>query len=114
MSLSTAHISDRRAHDRHPIRTAAVLTLPGGHLSPARSLDIGKGGAGVVCDLNVPVGTVVQIRMSLPARPVGSALFESQATVKSSTLASSDGGFRLGLEFGPLSLAATAALKGLL
>ena len=114
MNLPKSVISDRRAHDRHPFRTSALLALPGGLVVQARVLDIGKGGAGLVCDVNVVEGTAVAVRMRLPARPNGSAEFEATAMVRNCTLAGSDGGFRLGLEFNPLSPSATAALHGLL
>lgn len=74
---------------------------------------MGKGGAGVICDANLPVGTSVALRVRLPARPTGSALFEASATVVNCTLAGIDGGFRLGLQFGTLSAAAMEALKGI-
>ena len=113
MNLPKASISDRRAHDRHAIRTAAQISLPDGRLLPARLLDVGEGGAGVVCDLNLPVGTTLGLRMKLPARPSGSVVFEASAVVRNCTLSSSDDGFRLGLEFESLSAAAMEALKGL-
>lgn len=114
MAIPLTGTAERRAHDRHPFRTAAVLTLQGGRAVEARTLDIGNGGAGVVVDFNVPVNTTVSVRMSLPARPSGSAVFETQATVVNCTLAGSDGGFRVGLKFGVLSASASAALKGVL
>lgn len=114
MTLPIPTASDRRANPRHPFRTAATLKLANGNVIPARALDISKSGAGVVCDLNLPVRSVVTVRMSIPARPSGSAVFEAQATVANCTLAASDGGFRLGLEFGSLSSAALGALQGIL
>ncbi len=112
--LPRALLSDRRADDRHPFRTAATLVLDDGRTLPARTLDLGKGGAGVVVDFNMPVNTPLTVQLKLPARPSGSALFEARATVVNCTLAGSDGGFRLGLQFAPLSAAALAALKGAL
>ena len=90
------------------------MGLPDGRTLPARTLDIGKGGAGVVCDLNMPVGTLIVMVMRVPARPTGSALFEAKALVASCTLAGSDGGFRLGLQFNTLSSSAMSALAGIL
>lgn len=113
MNLPKTSISDRRAHERHAIRTAAQISLPNGRLVPARTLDVGVGGAGVVCDLNLPVGTALAVRMKLPARPSGSVVFEASAVTKNCTFSNSDDGFRLGLEFESLSAAAMDALKGL-
>ena len=90
------------------------MGLPDGRAIPARCLDIGLGGAGVVCDLNIPVGTLIVAVMRVPARPSGSAVFEASASVASCTLAGSEGGFRLGLQFNTLSPAATSALRGVL
>lgn len=114
MTLPRPLLSDRRSSDRHPFRTAAVLALPDGRTVQGRTLDLGKGGAGVVVDFNLPVGTTVKVRMNLPARPSGNAVFEARATVANCTLAGSDGGFRLGLQFDTLGDAALAALKGAL
>lgn len=114
MNLPRAVPADRRAHDRFPVRVAAQLVLPDRVSIGARTLDLGRGGAGVVCDLNVPVSTQLELRMNLAARPGGSALFEATATVVNCTLTAGDGGFRLGLQFQSLSDSASAALKGVL
>lgn len=114
MTDSRPEIVERRAHARYPIHTSSTLCLHDGRAVPARTLDIGWAGSAVVCDLNLRVGTTLVMRMTLPARPSGNRLFETRATVRYVTLAGSDGGFRVGLEFSPLSRAATAALQGLL
>ena len=114
MALPIPTSSDRRASPRHPFRTAATLTLQDKTVVEARALDISMSGAGVVSDLNLKVGAKVVLDMRVPARPSGSAPFQAKATVMNCTLASSDGGFRLGLEFEPLGSAAQAALKGVL
>lgn len=105
---------DRRAHARHPIRTEARVSLPDGRVLAVQTLDIGKGGAAVVADINPAVGTLLRVQMRLPARPRGSALFEATASVANSVLDGREGGFRIGLKFGPLDAAAQAALKGML
>jgi hypothetical protein len=104
-------ISNRRSGDRVALRTSAVLGLSDGRVIPARTLDIGKGGAGVVCDMNLIVGTLVSIRMNLSSNLPGGAVFEATATVSNCTLSNKDGGFRLGLQFNPLSAAAASALR---
>ncbi len=114
MNLPRANLSDRRAHDRHPFRTSARLVLADGRELPARTLDLGKGGTGVVADINLAVGTALKVRMRLPARPSGSAAFEALATVANCALAGSEGGFRIGLEFVSLDAASLAAIKGAL
>ncbi len=104
-------IKDRRAHERHPLRTDVALMLPDGRQIAGRTLDIGKGGMAVVIDLNPNIGLKLALRVRLPQRQGGNAPFEAQATVQSCVLATADGGFRLGLQFAPLSTAAQAVLK---
>lgn len=79
----------------------------------ARTLDISAAGAAVVCDLNVKVGATVKLRARIPARPSGSLPFLAKASVVNCTLAASEGGFRLGLEFQALDADAQASLKGI-
>ena len=111
MGLKPAQISDRRAHDRHLFRTEVILNLADGRRVVGQTLDIGEGGAGVVCDINAVVGSTLRLRLRVPAQSTGSHLFEAEAEVVNSILARREGGFRLGLEFRPLSAAAQAALK---
>lgn len=111
MTLSSAHISDRRAHDRHAIRTEVILDLADGRRAMGMSMDIGMGGAGVVCDLNLPEGTRLRLRLRLPGQTPGANLFDAEGAVVNSILARREGGFRLGVQFDPLSPQAEAVLK---
>ena len=106
--------SDRRAHRRYPFRVSGAMKLPGGRVVTFRTLDLGSGGAGVVCDVNVQVGTQIVLRMMLPARPAGSSPFEASALVANCTFSANDGGFRIGLDFGELEPQAASALRGAL
>lgn len=90
------------------------MWLADGRQVLAETLDLGKGGAAIVTDVNPPLGSRLRIRMNLPARPRGSAVFEADASVANCILAPRDGGFRVGLQFGALSAEAQAALKGCL
>lgn len=114
MNLPQKPANERRASDRRTLRASALLKLPAGQVVEARTLDIGKGGVGLVSDFNIVVGATVAVRITLPASPSGNAFFEATATVANCTLASKDGGFRLGLHFQPLSAAASAALQKLI
>lgn len=113
MSLTKGVISDRRAHDRTGIRTQAILVLADGREVVGYTMDIGEGGAAVVCDLNLPLDYPLTIRLTLPANPKGNAPFEASAVVANCILAGRDGGFRVGLSFRQLEPSAKAALKGL-
>lgn len=109
--MNPSVIKDRRAHERHPLRTDVALLLPDGRQIAGRTLDIGKGGMAAVIDLNPAFGLKVSLRARLPQRNGGSATFDAQATVQSSVLATADGGFRIGLQFLPLAAPAQAVLK---
>lgn len=114
MKPNTQVISDRRAHDRFPLRTDVAVRLPDGRQIAGRTLDVGKGGMAIVIDVNPTPGTAFVLRTRLPLRAGGSATFEAPATVASCVLATADGGFRVGLQFGTLAVPAQAALKGFL
>ena len=111
MKPTTTVISDRRAHDRFPLRTDVVVLAADGRQLPGRSLDIGKGGMAVVIDINPAVGTGFTVHARLPTRPSGNAAFEAQVTVASCVLATADGGFRVGLQFTGLDAKAQDVLK---
>jgi hypothetical protein len=104
-------ISDRRAHDRYPLRTDVMLQSADGRQFPGRMLDIGKGGMAVVIDINPDIGTRFVVRARLPVRPGGNAAFEAPISVASSVLAVSDGGFRVGVQFGALDAKTQDVLK---
>lgn len=88
---------NRRAVDRHPLRTRALLVI-GEHRLEVRWLDIAKGGMGIASDWNLPVGTLVVINFNLPVKHTVVPL-ALNAVVVNGTLAASIGGFRIGLQF---------------
>lgn len=98
MSLPGASVENRRATDRFPLRTKVLLVVGDDQRIEGRTLDIGKGGMGVVCDWNLPFGTDLVLRLGLPTR-TGACQMVVQARVVNVTLAGSVGGFRLGLQF---------------
>ncbi len=102
--------TNRRAHDRFPLRTDVLLQLSDGRQARARSLDMGKGGMGIVTDINALVGTKLNLQLRLPVGTGGSELFQASAVVANVVLAGSDGGFRLGLQFLELSAQAREVL----
>ena len=111
MKPTTQVISDRRAHDRHPLRTDISLRTADGRQFPGRMMDIGKGGMAVVIDINPPMGSPFTVGARVPVRPGGSAIFEAPVSVASCVLAVNDGGFRVGLQFGALDAKAQDVLK---
>lgn len=102
--------SERRAHDRHPLRTSATLQFASGPPQAARTLDIGRGGMGIVAGLNPPLGTELEVRLRLPVRPKGNAELVARARVVNSVLAGSEDGFRLGLQFSAMDAEAKSVL----
>lgn len=111
MSVFPGLVPERRAHPRHPLRTSATIVLADGRMVDARTLDIGKGGTGVVAGINPPLGSSFGLRMSLPVHPKGNALFEAQVRVANCVLDGVEGGFRLGLEFLALTPQARSVLE---
>jgi hypothetical protein len=115
MSVFSTAPTERRGEDRHPYRTQVLLQLPDGQQVVGQSLDIGKGGMGIVTDLNPPTGFVLRVRLMVPAPGSrGSVMFNARTTVANSVLAGREGGFRVGLQFDPLDDASKAALNGIL
>ena len=111
MKPNATVISDRRAHDRYPLRTDVMLKSSDGRQFPGRSLDVGKGGMALVIDINPSPGTKFVVQARLPVRPGGSAPFEAPIVVASCVLSTGDGGFRIGVQFGTLSATAQDVLK---
>lgn len=101
---------ERRAFPRNPLRTQVFIVLADGRRLEARTMDIGKGGMGVVIGVNAPVGSRFGVSLTLPIRPKGNALFETQVQVANCVLDGVEGGFRLGLEFLALQPEAQAVL----
>ncbi len=97
MTLPAVAADNRRAVERYPLRTKALLVI-GEHRLDVRSLDIGKGGMGVAADWNLPVGTPLVVKFNLPVKHSILPLVLN-AVVVNGTLAASIGGFRIGLQF---------------
>jgi c-di-GMP-binding flagellar brake protein YcgR len=89
---------NRRAVERHPFRTKVLLVVGDQHRLDVRSLDLGKGGMGVVSDWNLPVGVQVVVKFSMPVKHTAVQMILN-AVVVNGTLAGSIGGFRIGLQF---------------
>ncbi|HQC81334.1 MAG TPA: PilZ domain-containing protein [Accumulibacter sp.] len=98
---------ERRANQRLLLRTQAFVLLPDGRVVATRTLNISKGGIGLIADFNPAVGSAFSLRVNLPLRPTGKALFEARVQVANSVFDGAEGGFRLGLQF--LGLDPTAA-----
>jgi len=113
MTLTTGVISDRRAHERRPFRTEALLTFADGQSRVAHVLDIGKGGVGLITDINAPLGYPFKITLRLPGAGTGGVPFEAHGSVANCILDGRRGGFRWGAQFKDLTPAALAALKGI-
>lgn len=92
--------SDRRAHDRRPLRIPARVLLPGDLSFDVRTLDIGVGGMGIVASANPKPGTTFAIQFALPSKTGGSAApLQVKVKVANSVLGVDQGGFKIGLQF---------------
>jgi c-di-GMP-binding flagellar brake protein YcgR len=91
--------SNRRAHERVPMRTTVVMTLPNGQHVHGRMFDIANGGMGVVVDNAMPIGIDVSLQFRLPVGPINGTQMVLSAQIMNVVLAASKGGFRLGVRF---------------
>jgi c-di-GMP-binding flagellar brake protein YcgR len=96
--MSIPDLSDRRAHDRRPLRIVAHVLLPNDQSFEVRTLDIGAGGMGIVASANPKPGTAFAIQFTLPSKQGGSpAPLQLKVKVANSIL--DQGGFKIGLQF---------------
>lgn len=110
MTQPAVAADNRRAVERYPLRTKVLLVIGEQHRLDVRSLDVGKGGMGVVSDWNLPVGAQVVVKFSLPVKHTAVPMILN-AVVVNGTLAGSIGGFRIGLQFRGVSPQAAMALE---
>ena len=93
---------EQRAHDRRPLRTQVELLLPGRPPLAMRTTDISLSGIGLLASANPPMGLRVGLRLKLANPRSASApptLFELQAVVRHSVFSSSEGAYRIGMQF---------------
>lgn len=99
MNSEIATGAERRTHGRHAIHTEVILDLADSRRLVGRTLDVGKGGMGIVADINPPYGSTFKVRVLLPTRPRGAGIFEAEVRAVNSIYTSRDGGFRIGVQF---------------
>lgn len=104
--------SDRRVHDRRPLRIPARVLLPGDQSFEVRTSDIGAGGMGIVAGANPKVGTVFALQFSLPSKTNGNpAALQVKVKVANSILGVDQGGFKIGLQFLALDPASERVIR---
>ena len=103
--------TERRQHERKPLRASGQLLLANRAPMEIRTVDLSLGGAGVVAPVNLAPKLTCLVRIALPIKPKGSALIEAQAAVAHSVLSSSQSGFLIGLQFTSVSAASATAIK---
>ena len=103
--------TERREHERKPLRASGQLLLPNRAPMEVRTVDLSLGGMGVVVPANLAPKLACLVRVALPLKPKGSALMEAQATVAHSVLSGNQAGFLVGLQFTSVSAASAAAIK---
>jgi c-di-GMP-binding flagellar brake protein YcgR len=102
-ALANVGAANRRAHDRVPMRTTVILSMPNGQHVHGRMFDIAKGGVGVVVDNTMHVGLEVRMQFRLPVGPINGTQLVLPAQIMNVVLAASKGGFRMGVRFLHLS-----------
>lgn len=102
--------SERRRHERKPLRASALLQLPDGAPLQVRTVDVSAGGLGVVSPVNINPRLPCMVRVNLPVNPSGQALLEAQATIAYCVLSGSESGFLIGLQFLNLPVASARAI----
>lgn len=99
--------ADRRASPRKPLRTAAFLTVSG-HRFSARTVDISRQGLSVHLERNLPLGTEVEVGLSLMVDGHTTPL-SLKARVVHGVLSGTDG-FKIGLMLARMSDATQALI----
>lgn len=97
-TMSFPDLSERRAHDRRPLRIVAHVLLPNDQAFEVRTLDIGAGGMGILASANPKPGTSFAIQFTLPAK-AGHQAAPLQLKVKVANSILDHGGFKIGLQF---------------
>jgi hypothetical protein len=90
---------EQRKDRRRTLQTTASMVLPGHAPTQARTINISRGGLGLVAAANPPANAVVSVRFALPmpgARPVP---IEVSARVIYSVLSRRHDDFTIGLRF---------------
>ena len=108
-SLAGGGGSERR-QERKPLRTNAMLRVPGAAPIRVRTLDISVGGMGVVASLNPHPGVACSMAIAPPASASGAPTIAIPATVVHSIFSVREGGFVIGLRYGELSDEAVEAI----
>ena len=103
--------SDRRKHDRRPLRTVARVVLPNNQAFEVRTLDIGAGGMGILAGANPKPGTGFVIQLMLPSKTAAPTPFQAKVRVANSVLGGDLGGFKIGLQFVDLEPATDSLLR---
>ena len=102
--------AEQRLAPRKPWRGAATLQVGQAALA-VRGVDLSETGAGVACDLNLPIQTACKLVANLGLRDGRNMPLEVTARVVFCSYASTLGGFRVGLQFDKPSAQAHKALS---
>lgn len=102
--------SERRHHERKPLRVPAELLFPTHPPLPVRLLDVSAGGVGVLASANPPLRARLTVRFSVPGPAKAASVVEAQVQVAHSVLSGTHGGFVVGLQFTLLSPQSSMAI----
>ncbi|WP_205833014.1 PilZ domain-containing protein [Azohydromonas caseinilytica] len=103
--------AERRRTERKVLRGSAQLLLPSGNLVETRLVDISQGGLGLVAPVNLPVGTVCEVKFRSALFGNGTEALVVRGRIARSILSGKEGGFMIGLEFSNLAPALRDKIK---
>lgn len=101
---------EKRRYERCMLRTKATIILSSGQEIEVPTIDISRGGVGIIASVNPPMGAQFNFRVPLMLKPKGLVLVESHVIVMHSILAGSAGGFKVGLQFVALNESLKSAI----
>jgi c-di-GMP-binding flagellar brake protein YcgR len=102
---------ERRQFERRPLRSTALLALPGQGPVQVQTVDISAGGMGLVGSVNPVPRTACAIRLALPVSAWDRVNIEAQGRITHSVFSSKDGAFKIGMQFVDLPAVIAVAIN---
>lgn len=91
--------ADRREAVRRPLRSAAMVLLPGQPGRVGRTVDVSETGLCLLLPDAVPAGTTCLVGFELPDRTGARKRLQSKARIVHSVLSPAGEGFKIGMQF---------------
>lgn len=104
-------VEERRSERRHAILVRADINIPGKVALSAHAVDVSRGGMGLQCPVDLPMGTEVVV--TVPLEVCGERRVVSLPGRVCYSNKQSDHHFRIGLQFVHLDASTTAFIQAL-